>query len=692
MCEDDYYDYEDDDYYDDDEYWEEEEEHNSNYQEQERVRKEQPTPNKNAPPVSVKSTSIAASSPLKKEVKISVPSSSSSASILDKERTEKERLVISMGFTSDKARASLENHGWDVQQAINDLLSNPEISNDKSMTMAPPPKFMPPPPALGDHQGRNATLEFRVGTTKKDKKIETSEFPSVKVSSHNTKSVNLSGVDLPKSSQKLSSNASLSTSSKVSEAKIKTKTISPEMKKKLESQKSRLSMVILGHVDAGKSTLMGQVLVQMGMVQNRTVAKYQKEASEIGKASFALAWIMDEDESERERGVTIDIATKYITTENHDLTILDAPGHADYIPAMITGAGVSDVGILVVSSTKGEFESGFDLATGKGGTRGHVGQTREHITLAKALGVSQLIVAVNKLDAADPAWSQSRFNEIQSKLEPFLKQSGFNLRRVQFVPISGLTGINVKKAPSKDDAASAGLAEWYNGKTLMMAINSFEPAKRNIDKPFRFIVSDLYPEGKGLVVKGRVAQGIISAGDEVVVLPTGDIASVTRIDHGVVSAKANDDFDAERVKIALAGDSCDLIIGGIDIARICTGNILSDVPMQLRPKLKKTMKAQILVLDDLSVPIIRGSQVLMHMHCLDVPAVISNIISKLNKKDGSTIPRPRVLTGGSNATVQIKLQERICLERYSDCRSLGRFVLRRGGDTVAIGIIEDLED
>jgi elongation factor 1 alpha-like protein len=322
-----------------------------------------------------------------------------------------------------------------------------------------------------------------------------------------------------------------------------------------------------------------------------------------------------------------------------------------------------------------------------------VGQTREHITLAKALGVSQLIVAVNKLDAADPAWSQDRFMEIQSKLEPFLRQSGFNLKRVQFVPISGLTGINIKQAPSKDDVASAGLAQWYDGKTLMMAINSFEPAKRNIDKPFRFIVSDLYPEGKGIVVKGRVVQGFISAGNDIVVLPTGDIATITRIDHGVVSAKANgDDFEAERMKLALAGDSCDLIIGGIDIARVCAGNILSDVPLHLRPKITKTMKAQILVLDDLTVPIIRGSQVLMHMHCLDVPAVISNIISKLNKEDGSTISRPRVLTGGSNATVQIKLQEKICLERYSDCRSLGRFVLRRGGDTVAIGIIEDLED
>jgi elongation factor 1 alpha-like protein len=133
-----------------------------------------------------------------------------------------------------------------------------------------------------------------------------------------------------------------------------------------------------------------------------------------------------------------------------------------------------------------------------------------------------------------------------------------------------------------------------------------------------------------------------------------------------------------------------LVITGIDIARISVGNVLSDAASILRPKIKKKMKAKILVMEKLAVPIIRGSQVLMHMHCLDVPAVISNILSKVNKRDGSNVPKPRVLTGGSNATVEIKLNEKICLETYSDCRSLGRFVLRRGGDTVAIGIIEEI--
>ena len=674
LCEEDYYDY-DDDYYDDDYY--EEEDDAANYQEQERLRKEQEAARQRAAAAKL-APKIKKAPAAKKSVTISLSGKSQSGT--SKEDTEKERLVVSMGFSAERSKDALKKNGGDVELAINYLLTSPEVGN---MTMAPPPsKTMAPPPGLARADADKLSTAGVKGTWAPP---PAATKPSISLDLKNTDG---KATKAPAASPKKVSSSSAT--ERANEVVYSKKKISPEMQERLKAQKSRLSMVILGHVDAGKSTLMGQVLVQMNMIQQRTVTKYQKQAGEIGKASFALAWIMDEDESERERGVTIDIATKHIATQKHDVTILDAPGHADYVPAMITGAGVSDVGILVISSTRGEFESGFDTATANGGSKGHVGQTREHITLAKGLGVSQLIVAVNKLDAAEPAWSQHRFDEIQGRLKPFLKLNGFNLKRVQFVPISGLAGVNIKDSPSKKDPSTAGLAEWYQGKTLLEAIDSFEPAKRNIDKPFRFIVSDLYAEGKGLIVKGRVVQGLISAGDKVAVLPVGDVATVSRIDHGIVCAQSTDEFDTERIKVALAGDSCDLIITGIDIARINVGNVLSEASSALRPKIKKKMKAQILVMEELTVPIVRGSQVLLHMHCLDVPAVISNIISKVNKRDGSSIPKPRVLTGGSNATVEIKLDEKICLETYSDCRSLGRFVLRRGGDTVAIGIIEEI--
>jgi elongation factor 1 alpha-like protein len=409
-------------------------------------------------------------------------------------------------------------------------------------------------------------------------------------------------------------------------------------------------------------------------------------AGEIGKSSFALAWIMDEDESERERGVTIDIATKSISTASHDITILDAPGHADYVPAMITGAGVSDVGILVVSSARGEFESGFDSVVG---SNRPTGQTREHITLARGLGVSQLIVAVNKLDASEPPWSQVRFEEIKARLEPFLRLNGFNMNRVQFVPISGLTGVNIKKQINTDEKAVE-LAQWYQGKTLLEAIDSFQPAKRNIEKAFRFIISDLYQEGKGIIAKGRVVQGMISVGDKVSILPIGDVATVNRVERAVGGVD-DDEVDAERMKVVLAGESIDLFLVGIDIARVTVGNIISDANVSLRPPIQKKFLAKILVMDGITVPIIRGSQFLLHMHTLDVPAAISSIISKTGK-DGLEISRPRVLVGGSSACVEIKLSEKLCLETYAECKALGRFVLRRGGDTVAVGIIESLFD
>lgn len=411
-------------------------------------------------------------------------------------------------------------------------------------------------------------------------------------------------------------------------------------------------------------------------------------AAQIGKASFALAWVMDEDESERERGVTIDVATKYISTESHELTILDSPGHADFVPAMITGAASADVGILVVAATPGEFESGFNDTSSSGSAKGHVGQTREHITLARGLGVSQLIVAVNKLDAAEPSWSQDRFVEIRQRLVPFLKSNGFDMKRVQFVPISGLTGVNIKDSPNMADSNSAGLASWYNDHTLLQAINNFVPAKRNIEKPFRFLVSDVYSEGKYVIVKGRVVQGFISIGDKIVVLPIGDLAEIGRIEHGIATSTK---LDGERMNVAIAGDSVDLFLTGIDIARISVGNIISDVDVNLRPKMKRKMKAKIMVMDRLTVPIIKGSQVLFYMHSLDIPAVISKLVSQINRKDGSESERPRMLTGSTTATVEIKLSEKVCLETFQECRALGRFALRRSGDTVAVGIVESLD-
>jgi signal recognition particle receptor subunit beta len=219
--------------------------------------------------------------------------------------------------------------------------------------------------------------------------------------------------------------------------------------------KSQLSMVVVGHVDAGKSTLMGQLLVQVGQVTKRAAAKQGQ-----------LAWLLDEDESERERGVTMQIATKTFSTPNHGIVMLDAPGHADFIPIMITGAAHADVAILVVAATRGEFEAGFELG----------GQTKEHVILARGLGVSQVIVAVNKLDADALNWDKARYEEIQYRVREYLLQQQFAPKRIRFIPVSGLTGENVKDVSANNEK----LRSWYKGPTLLEAINGYQPANRHI--------------------------------------------------------------------------------------------------------------------------------------------------------------------------------------------------------------------
>ena len=223
-------------------------------------------------------------------------------------------------------------------------------------------------------------------------------------------------------------------------------------------------MVVLGHVDAGKSTLMGQLLIQVGQISKRMADKQQ------------LAWFLDEDESERQRGVTMQIATKSFATPSHDIIILDAPGHADFIPIMITGAAHADVAILVVAATRGEFEAGFDS-----------GQTKEHAILARGLGVSQVIVAINKLDV--DGWDYGRYQEVEGKVRDYLLQQQFNPKRIQFVPLSGLTGENVKERTDLQ------LKSWFKGPTLLEAIDKFQPAKRQAGMlPRTFCVLDFEKE------------------------------------------------------------------------------------------------------------------------------------------------------------------------------------------------------
>eukprot|EP00003_Mantamonas_plastica_P011739 TRINITY_DN2156_c0_g1_i2.p1 TRINITY_DN2156_c0_g1~~TRINITY_DN2156_c0_g1_i2.p1 ORF type:complete len:483 (+),score=168.05 TRINITY_DN2156_c0_g1_i2:1019-2467(+) len=253
--------------------------------------------------------------------------------------------------------------------------------------------------------------------------------------------------------------------------------------------KARVNMVVVGHVDAGKSTMMGHLLYQIGSVAKQDLRKFEKESKQIGKGSFHFAWVMDNEDEERERGVTIDVGVRSFETDSKEITLLDAPGHRDFIPNMINGASQADVAILVVNAAEGEFESGFHDG----------GQTKEHAMLVRSLGVSDLVVAVNKMDIVD--WSQERYLSIVAEVSEFLKSSGFK-DEVDFVPVSGFTGENL--VANTADA----LKEWYDGPTLLERIDKFSPPLRPLDIPLRMPISDLYKgSGNTVVVIGRVESG-----------------------------------------------------------------------------------------------------------------------------------------------------------------------------------------
>eukprot|EP01113_Clastostelium_recurvatum_P043111 TRINITY_DN7078_c0_g1_i2.p1 TRINITY_DN7078_c0_g1~~TRINITY_DN7078_c0_g1_i2.p1 ORF type:complete len:672 (+),score=200.49 TRINITY_DN7078_c0_g1_i2:27-2018(+) len=430
------------------------------------------------------------------------------------------------------------------------------------------------------------------------------------------------------------------------------------------SGKERLSLVVIGHVDAGKSTTMGHLLYDLGYVDPKIMRKYEHESQRIGKGSFSYAWVLDEHEEERSRGVTIDVGVNYFETEHRRITLLDAPGHRDFVPNMISGATQADVAVLVVGAVSGEFEAGF----------GSEGQTKEHALLARSLGVQQLIVAVNKMDVT--GWNKDRFDEIVGVLTPFLKQVGFSPASVWYVPISGLTGENLVKV------TDARLSSWYDGPTLAGRIDAFEPAERLLAKPFRMAVSDVFRglQMGGIGVAGKIEAGFVAVGDKLLIEPVNEVCTVKSIRA-----------DSEQVEFAKAGDNVDLGLGDVEVTHVNPGDILCD-PHRPCP-IARSFRAQIITFAQLPLPITAGHQIIVYTHHLSEAATITKLHSILDRTTGEVKKkRPRALGENMAAQVDIVLQRPICVERYSNYKQLGRFMVRDQGRSIAAGIIEKLTD
>lgn len=425
--------------------------------------------------------------------------------------------------------------------------------------------------------------------------------------------------------------------------------------------KEQLHMVVIGHVDAGKSTLMGHLLYSMGQVNKKTMHKYEQESKKLGKQSFVYAWILDETGEERSRGITMDVGQSKFETTSKVVTLLDAPGHKDFIPNMITGATQADVALLVVDATRGEFETGFESG----------GQTREHALLVRSLGVSQLGVVVNKLDTV--GWSQERFEEIVGKLGAFLKQAGFRESDVTFVPCSGLTGENLTSPPTEDM-----LMQWYKGPCLLDVIDKFKSPERPITKSFRLSVNDIFKgTGSGFCVSGHVETGMVQVGDKVLVQPQNEGA--------VIKALSIDDV---AVQVAFAGDQVSATLYGIDMQNVSVGYILCD-PAQPIP-VTSHFEARIVIFN-VKLPITKGYSVVLHHQSLVEQAVITKLVAQLHKSSGEVVKkRPRCLVRNSNAVVELETSRPICMELYRDVKELGRFMLRVGGVTIAAGLVTQI--
>ncbi|KAK2466434.1 hypothetical protein APHAL10511_002076 [Amanita phalloides] len=447
-----------------------------------------------------------------------------------------------------------------------------------------------------------------------------------------------------------------------------------EVMRSLEAQSKRkkgINLVVIGHVDAGKSTLMGRLLYELGKLDEKTRISNERASNKLGKSSFSWAWNFDGTVEERERGITMDIGLESISTEYRDITILDAPGHKDFIPNMISGASQADCALLVVDAAVGEFEAGFE--------RG--GQTREHIVLVRSLGVTQLIVAVNKLDQVQ--WERTRYSEICSALRPFLTQSGFTTSKTSFVPVGAMQGVNLVSRNSTD---ATELYKWYQGPTLLNLLDKLEPPTRDITGPLRIPISNVFKsQGSSMAASGRICSGVVQIGERLRVLPGDETATVKSIDGEQIN-----------VPWAAAGSNVTLYLTAIDPVQLNIGSVLCS-PSDLVP-LVTSFSARIIVFD-LQLPITAGASVELFHHSRDLPATISKLLTILDRTTGTvTKSNPRVLGKGVSAEVEISLRitsisgaassvRTIPIEPFSVNKEMGRVLLRRGGETIAAGIV-----
>jgi len=423
----------------------------------------------------------------------------------------------------------------------------------------------------------------------------------------------------------------------------------------MAKEKPHLNIVFIGHVDHGKSTTVGRMMYDSGILPEQELRKLREKAQELGKKGFEFAFVMDNLKEERERGVTIDLAHKKFVTDKFEITIIDAPGHQDFIKNMITGTSQAEAAFLVVAAPEGAME-----------------QTKEHLILAKTLGIKQLCIIVNKMDAVK--FDQKRYEEVKKELEPLLKGVGFNVAQIKFIPASALEGDNVFKRSEN--------MPWYTGPTIREQFDLFDAPEKPTELPLRLSIQDVYNiTGIGVVPVGKVETGIMKIGDKVIIMPG-------REGKGVTGEVKTIEMHHEQLQSAEPGDNVGFNVRGIGKKDIARGDVLGHVNNP--PTIAKEFTAQIVVFNHPTVLTV-GYTPVFHVHTAQVACRIEEIIRQINPATGETIKEhPDMLKNGDAAIVRIVPTKPLVIEKKSDIPHMSTFAIRDAGKTVAAGACIDL--
>jgi len=422
------------------------------------------------------------------------------------------------------------------------------------------------------------------------------------------------------------------------------------------AEKPHLNLVFIGHVDHGKSTTVGRLLYDTGNIDEQTMRTLKAKAQELGKAGFEFAYVMDNLKEERERGLTIDLAHKKFNTKKYYFTIIDAPGHKDFIKNMITGASQADAAVLVVAANDGVSA-----------------QTKEHVFLSRTLGVKQVIVAINKMDMQK--YDEKRFNEVKKDTETLLKSIGYKIEEIPFVPIASLVGDNVAKKSDK--------MPWYKGPILLELLDELKVPEKPTKLPLRMPIQEVYSiKGIGCVPVGRIETGVMKAGDKIIAVPA-------REGKGITGEVKSIEMHHETIQKAEPGDNIGFNVRGMTKKDIARGDVVGHADKV--PTLAEEFTARIVVLEHPTV-ITVGYTPVFHIHTAQVACTITELQKKLNPATGEVVQEnPDFIKKGDAAIIKVKPTQPVVVEKTDEIPEMSRFAIRDSGTTVAAGMVIDIK-